>query len=594
MTGDFSGYNLEGYDEANHYPTPTICKNMNSFPSDYSGCNREKLSASFINIIPGNDARRLAISFMADFGVNNFAVISVNKYSANKLDFIFSNSQSLNYLSDITANEIERLIFIPVNISTGSTNYSFSGTVEYFIPAIFKHKKLKDIEVETTREVVTKLITPFDYAIRDSLKLYYAKDNQNYTSIPMMTTSNADEYISEIPSQGYEVKVNYYFRTVDRDGNEYFYPTSAPDSAFSFYVGKDLIPPEIKMFAITDEKSTYNFPQEIFAIIQDNIDVSSALLEIEYGNSINNIEMTKVKDSLYFALIDIDSSLVNTGDKINYKISATDVSLASNNAHFPDNGFNSINIVDGIKYSSKPSLLIPDMNIISKRDTIIINDDIYINDIDIKLNITHNRPSDLELRLKTSAGITSYLLSRPGLESGLTAKNHFITLDNEAFRNFDFPFLINSEQFEGHFIPTKLDLNSLSNTNAKGSWILLAYDKESGEEGVINEWSLVIRKKKILDVNESIELRDYNVLSNYPNPFNAQTNINFSLSKNTVLSLKIYNILGEMVAELVNKEEFAAGSHVVSFNASKLTSGVYFCKLTSKDFNQTIKLLLIK
>ena len=80
---------------------------------------------------------------------------------------------------------------------------------------------------------------------------------------------------------------------------------------------------------------------------------------------------------------------------------------------------------------------------------------------------------------------------------------------------------------------------------------------------------------------------------NYPNPFNPSTTISFSVPQGSKVSLKIYNILGQEVANLV--DDFRqAGNYSVQFNANKLASGVYFYRLQANDFAQTKKLLLLK
>ncbi len=80
---------------------------------------------------------------------------------------------------------------------------------------------------------------------------------------------------------------------------------------------------------------------------------------------------------------------------------------------------------------------------------------------------------------------------------------------------------------------------------------------------------------------------------NYPNPFNPETSIRFSLPENSVVSLKVYDVNGKLVKTLVNGLT-AAGSHEVSFNASELASGVYFCTLKAGVFTETKKLMLTK
>ncbi|MBU1680802.1 MAG: T9SS type A sorting domain-containing protein [Bacteroidetes bacterium] len=80
---------------------------------------------------------------------------------------------------------------------------------------------------------------------------------------------------------------------------------------------------------------------------------------------------------------------------------------------------------------------------------------------------------------------------------------------------------------------------------------------------------------------------------NYPNPFNPSTVISYSLSRETKVSLKVYDILGVEIATLVNTNK-KAGSYDVRFDAVNLPSGIYFLTLTADNFSQTKKMSLIK
>ena len=85
----------------------------------------------------------------------------------------------------------------------------------------------------------------------------------------------------------------------------------------------------------------------------------------------------------------------------------------------------------------------------------------------------------------------------------------------------------------------------------------------------------------------------YELGQNYPNPFNPSTVINFSIPQSGLVTMKIFNILGQEVAELVNDVK-AAGSYEVSFDASNLTSGMYIYKIQSGNFSATKKMMLVK
>jgi len=93
--------------------------------------------------------------------------------------------------------------------------------------------------------------------------------------------------------------------------------------------------------------------------------------------------------------------------------------------------------------------------------------------------------------------------------------------------------------------------------------------------------------------NDIIIPQEFTLSQNYPNPFNPTTKISFILPSNSNVSLKVFNTLGQEVSELVN-ENLQPGKYSVDFNASKLSSGIYFYKLTANGLIQIKKMLLIK
>lgn len=96
-----------------------------------------------------------------------------------------------------------------------------------------------------------------------------------------------------------------------------------------------------------------------------------------------------------------------------------------------------------------------------------------------------------------------------------------------------------------------------------------------------------------VETNESLTPTEFKLEQNYPNPFNPSTLITYSLSNSGNVSLKIYDVIGKEVAQLVNGYQ-NAGKHGVSFDASNLSSGVYFYHLISGTFISTKKMNLLR
>ncbi|MDP2301936.1 MAG: T9SS type A sorting domain-containing protein [Ignavibacteria bacterium] len=145
-------------------------------------------------------------------------------------------------------------------------------------------------------------------------------------------------------------------------------------------------------------------------------------------------------------------------------------------------------------------------------------------------------------------------------------------------------------------LPTNTGSND--NESSIGTDHFINMQSNMNSARVANQWS-VMGDHDLLDI--VLDVRDlnsgvpsvYELGQNYPNPFNPSTSIRFAIPEAGMVTMKVYNALGQEVANLVN--EFRnAGTHVVDFNASNLTSGIYFYSVTSNNFTSTKKMLLLK
>ena len=90
----------------------------------------------------------------------------------------------------------------------------------------------------------------------------------------------------------------------------------------------------------------------------------------------------------------------------------------------------------------------------------------------------------------------------------------------------------------------------------------------------------------------------YQLYQNYPNPFNPGTKIKYLIPRNSFVSLKVFNMLGQQITTLVNEEQ-KAGEYTIDFsanggNASSLASGIYMYRLQAGNFSSTKKMILIR
>ena len=144
---------------------------------------------------------------------------------------------------------------------------------------------------------------------------------------------------------------------------------------------------------------------------------------------------------------------------------------------------------------------------------------------------------------------------------------YFITIDQQ--RNPEYPYIIGSTYYGE----------------------VVAGNAPPGGHVTITE--PVTQYIPLTGIENNNEPVDFSLYQNYPNPFNPETNIKFNISESGLTILKIYDMTGKQVASLMN-EKLIQGSYVVKFNAGNLASGVYYYELTSENFKQIKKMILIK
>ena len=88
-------------------------------------------------------------------------------------------------------------------------------------------------------------------------------------------------------------------------------------------------------------------------------------------------------------------------------------------------------------------------------------------------------------------------------------------------------------------------------------------------------------------------MKDFSLAQNYPNPFNPVTKISFSIPKSEFVTLRVFDVIGKEVAVLVSENK-QAGIYEAVFDASKLSSGVYFYKLETSSFTDVKRMIVTK
>lgn len=205
--------------------------------------------------------------------------------------------------------------------------------------------------------------------------------------------------------------------------------------------------------------------------------------------------------------------------------------------------------------------------------------------------------------LHTAIGDLTIVLSHNGISDtlfhqlGFSADNMFNVVFSDASTS-DLAFV--RAPFSGEFRPFS-PLEKFIGSNPAGMWILKIYDKAPADSGMLEAWSLKLESDFVASVQSNgLVPSEFSLSQNYPNPFNPATTINYQLPMNSMVSIKIYDIIGREVATLVNGV-MNAGSYSMPFNASRFASGVYFYRIgatalngSHSRFTDVKKMLLLK
>jgi subtilisin-like proprotein convertase family protein len=236
----------------------------------------------------------------------------------------------------------------------------------------------------------------------------------------------------------------------------------------------------------------------------------------------------------------------------------------------------------------RTGLNIPLLDHTTIRDSVqfISSNACIVSDVNLRVdNLIHTWDADVRIYLrKGSVGVLAVNWV------GGSGDNFINTVLNDSGTT---PIASGTAPFTGTFIPSN-PLTPFNTTTAAGYWTIVCTDTVTADTGVLNAWCAVITYINCTGVSETVELPNYYSLSqNSPTPFNPSTTIKFGVPKSENVKLVIYDLLGREVKTLVN-ELRTPGTYEVNFDASSLSSGVYFYKLITPSFTETKRMLLVK
>ncbi len=194
--------------------------------------------------------------------------------------------------------------------------------------------------------------------------------------------------------------------------------------------------------------------------------------------------------------------------------------------------------------------------------------------------------NDQHYIMKTTNGGTNWNLQK---DLGTTYFNYWQFLDTNKIWGYSLSYILKSSNaFE---TITKENVYDTLDTYTGGKIF------NDGTAYILsNKWKKLYKTTVVTNIPVLISSQipdKFNLSQNYPNPFNPSTKINYDLPFDSKVSIKIFDVTGIEVASLVNNVQ-VAGYYSVNFNASNLSSGVYFYRIETNNFIETKRMVLVK
>ena len=436
------------------------------------------------------------------------------------------------------------------------------------------HVPLHDMENTGSNYHVTANIHPYsNEPLVGSPYIVWNVDGGTYNYTPMTLVSDYD-YEGYIPQQPDGSDIYYYLEAEDGSGRLENHPYIGPGNPHHFYVGPDTEPPVVE-FEPPETLIVPEWPYVFKAYALDNRWISSVNLEY----SINNIPQVDIDMPLlepyavyYEGTPDV---AVQPGDIVEVRVKAMDTSVNQNTTYSPEAGYYTIAIMGA-----------PDVTIVLTPVALPIVIPANGGTFDFNIEIANNETAAETFDVWTMVELPDSTVYGPIL----TVYNY--TLPSGQSVNRD----------RTQSVPTNAPPGEYEYLAYIGEYsdIIWHYDSFNFEKletdnggSMVSGWNNFGEEfGDIVAICESIPAK-FALHDAYPNPFNPVTTISFDLPAAGKVSLMVYDIQGREVSRLVDGFR-NAGSHEVLFDGSDLSSGVYFTRLISGAFQQTVKLLLMK
>jgi hypothetical protein len=465
-------------------------------------------------------------------------------------------------------------------------------------------------------------ITPAGSGINPSqTKLFFTKSPSLFTDSVVMTHGTGNNWTANLTLSGAGT-YRYYIKTIDSINRVATAPGGAPSVFYSFIASSDTVRPVITHTPLANVPKV-SWPVSVYASVTDNIGVDSVWVrwyKNNTGTGIKHFKLLPTGGSNYSAVFNSVNADVAVGDSIFYRIFARDISAAHNVDSTVLNQFKIINLVtvclgtgtvamgsssgpyNTYWWGNRTNILWTAAELTAAGATAG-----YINQIGFQVSVASSQAMNgLTFRFQNTTATTLSAFVSTGWTQAYTGTYtvpgtgwQYVTMTTPYYWNGTSNLLcevcFGNTSYSTATTVLGTTMSGMERTEYHDLSTACAYTGFTGgtnQSARANTCFVISPLMGVTPGNTGIP-SVYELAQNYPNPFNPTTKINFAIPKQGLVTLKVYDVLGREVANLVNEVK-TAGNYIVDFDASYLSSGVYFYKLEVNGFSDVKRLMLIK
>lgn len=432
----------------------------------------------------------------------------------------------------------------------------------------------------------------------------------------LMTNSGGQNWTANIPGNGATGTYKYYIRAKDVSGRIKYFPENAPAQYLQFLVTDDNTPPVITHTPLTNMPKG-NFPPALNVYVADVLPLDSVWVRWYKNNTpVRHFKMQQLTDQDFTGVFNASMGEVYIGDSVFYKVFAQDASIAHRKDSTILHKFRIVAapLAEGFTPATFPPLNwsfdftgINYWKRVSQSSYLIGTGSAkfeYLSatagTIQILTTLNFDATNFTDSLLFDYAHAYYNSISRDSLfiEASSNSGNNFTRIASLGSNSTPFASL-STVSTQTEFIPTQASQWGTKRYALPVGTNKLRFVAKSGfgNNLYLDSIRLITTPTGIVH-NLNFVPDNFDLRQNYPNPFNPVTKIEYDIPFDSRVDLKVYDMLGREVANLVNMELQKPGYYAIEFNGINLASGAYFFRIiaqgSGKDFVMTKKMLLIK